>query len=136
MSGALVTVIAVKKSLARFLAQCHLFITAMKKATTILSFRSEISRRVFAFIGLALFVTVVVFSSSERLHKLIHPDADSSDHHCAITMLVQGQVSTPETLLVLAAFVSLLLFALPPLGAVVFSSFDYRFSSSRAPPLA
>jgi len=107
----------------------------MKKAITMLSLPRDGFRRVSAALSLALFLVLVVFSSSEQLHKLIHPDADSPTHHCAITMLVQGQVDTPNSPLVVVAFVCALFFVLPPLRAAVFSSFDYRFSASRAPPL-
>jgi hypothetical protein len=107
----------------------------MKEAMTRLSLRRNAFRRVSAAVSLALFLVLVVFSSSEQLHKLIHPDADSPGHQCAITMLVQGQVDTPSSSLVVIAFVCALFFVLPPLIAAVFSSFDYRFSASRAPPL-
>ena len=100
-----------------------------------LPFRNQASRRVWAVICLALFLTLQLFASSEALHKLIHPDADSADHNCAITLLAQGQVNAPEIGLPLVAFVAALFFVVPPLQSAVFSSFDYRFSSSRAPPL-
>lgn len=103
---------------------------------TMLSFRGWSSRRVWAMICLAAFLTLQVFSSSETLHKMIHPDADSPDHECGITLFLHGQVNTPEVLPLLAAFVAALFFFLPQVRSVVYSSFDYRFSSSRAPPLA
>ena len=43
---------------------------------------------------LLLFVVLQVFASSGPLHRLIHHDADSPDHHCAITLLAQGQAQT------------------------------------------
>jgi hypothetical protein len=92
-------------------------------------------RRLSAAASLALFLLLVIFSSSEQLHKLIHPDADSPGHQCAITMLAQGQVNAPTSSLVVVAFVSALLFVLPPLRTSAVSAFDYRFSASRAPPL-
>ena len=102
---------------------------------TMLSFRGRTSRRVWATIGLALFLTLQLFASSESLHKLIHPDADSPGHQCGITMIAHGQVNAPEALMPLIAFVAALFFLLPPLQLVVVSSFDYRFSADRAPPL-
>jgi hypothetical protein len=107
----------------------------MRKAMTILSLRGQTSRRVGAVIGLVLFLTLQLFSSSEALHKLIHPDADSPEHHCAITLFTHGQVNTSDTVLPVVAFVAALFFLLPPFQSAVFSSFDYRFSPSRAPPL-
>jgi hypothetical protein len=103
---------------------------------TNLSLRRDTLRRVSAGISLALFLALVVFSSSEKLHKLIHPDADSPDHQCAITMLAQGQVNAPSSSLIVIVFVCALFFVLPPLRTAALPSFDYRFSASRAPPLA
>ena len=102
---------------------------------TLLSFRGRASRRVGAVICLALFLTLQLFTSSETLHKLIHPDAGSPEHECAITLFQHGQVNMVRTLPPLVAFFASLFFVLPELRSVVFSSFDYRFSFSRAPPL-
>ena len=106
----------------------------MRKAMTTLSFRNANYRRVWAVFGLVLFLTLQLLSSSAALHKLIHEDADSSDHHCAITLFTHGQVSTTETIAPLVAFVASLFFVLPILQSAEFPSFDYRFSASRAPP--
>ncbi|HLX71764.1 MAG TPA: hypothetical protein VKV04_19290 [Verrucomicrobiae bacterium] len=99
-----------------------------------LSFRNETPRRVWSVVCLAAFLALLVFTSSPRLHKLIHPDADSADHECAITMLAHGQVSAPVAPPVLVAFVAAVLFLLPLLQSAVYSSFDYRLCPSRAPP--
>ncbi len=101
-----------------------------------LSLSNQASRRVPAVICLALFLILQVFTSSETLHKLIHPDADSADHQCAITMFVHGQVNSVETGVAVIVLVAAIFFAVPPLQSAVFSSFDYPFSASRAPPLA
>ena len=108
---------------------------AMRNAMSMLSFRNRTHRSVWSVVCLASFLALLLFSSSPRLHKLIHPDADSADHQCAITMLAQGQVNAPVTPPVLVAFVPFLFSLLPPLQLAPISSFDYRFSSSRAPPL-
>jgi hypothetical protein len=99
-----------------------------------LSFREGNSRRVWALLGLALFLTLQLLTSSAVLHKLIHSDADSVSHHCAVTMFSRGQVSATEALAPLVGFIAALFFLLPPLQSAVLSSFDYRFSASRAPP--
>lgn len=114
----------------------HLYFQSMKAAMHIASFRGRSFRRVSGIICLVLFLTLQLFASSESLHKLIHPDADSPDHHCAITMLAHGQVAASEALPILVGFVAILFFVLPLLKSAEYSSFDYRFSSSRAPPLA
>jgi hypothetical protein len=106
----------------------------MRKAMTMFSLRDGTSRRIWAVIGLAFFLALQLVTASEPLHKLIHADADSADHHCAVTSFLQGQVNTAETVSSLVAFVAAILFLLPPLQSAVFSSFDYRFAPSRAPP--
>lgn len=46
----------------------------------------------------ALLVAIVLLldamAASPALHKLIHKDADSSDHECAVTMFAHGQVDS------------------------------------------
>lgn len=101
---------------------------------TIFSFRGRASGRVWAAFVLALYLTVQLLASSTALHKLIHSDADSASHHCAITLFTRGQMNSAESLAPLAAFVAALFFLLPPLRSAVSSSFDYRFCASRAPP--
>jgi hypothetical protein len=108
----------------------------MRKTITRLSFRNQAFRRAWAAAGLALFLTLLLFTSSEGLHKLIHADADSPDHHCAVTLFLQGQVNADETALPVIAFFAALFFLLPPLQSAVFSSIDFRFAPSRAPPAA
>jgi hypothetical protein len=106
----------------------------MRKAMTALSFRDANVRRVWAAFGLVLFLALQLLSSSSALHKLVHVDADSLDHHCAITLFTHGQVSAAETVAPLAAFALALFFLLPILLSAEFSSFEFRFSASRAPP--
>ena len=101
---------------------------------TALSFRDENFRRACAAFGLLLFLTLQLLTTSAALHKLIHADAGSIDHHCAITLLTRGQVSAAETVVPFAAFVAALFFLLPMLRSVDVSSPEYRFSASRAPP--
>ncbi len=99
-----------------------------------LSFREGNSRRAWAIFGLALFLFVQLLSSSTVLHKLVHSDADSVNHHCAVTLLSHGQVSATETFAPLIAFVAALFFLLPSFQTPALSTVDYRFSASRAPP--
>jgi hypothetical protein len=106
----------------------------MRKAMTVLSFREATNRRVWAAFGLVLFLTLQLLTSSAALHKLVHTDAGSLDHHCAITLFSRGQVNSAEAAAPLIAFVAALFFLLPILRSADFSSFAYRFSASRAPP--
>jgi hypothetical protein len=123
-----------QKSLAAVAPRCHQLAIAMRKALAMLSLRGRVSRRIWALFALALFLTLQAVAASEPLHKLIHSNADSADHHCAVTSFLQGQVNSAETDSPLIVFVAALFFLLPPLQSAVFSSFDYRYSASRAPP--
>jgi hypothetical protein len=106
----------------------------MSQAMTKLPYRWRASRRLGAAFGLALFLALQLFASSDALHRWIHADANSADHHCAVTLFSHGQVNAAESLAPLAAFVAAMFFLLPPLQSAVFSSVEYRFSPSRAPP--
>jgi hypothetical protein len=106
----------------------------MRKAMTRLSFRDATFRRVWAAFGLMLFLTLQLLTTSTALHKLIHADAGSIDHHCAITLFTRGQVSAADTVTPLIAFVAALFFLLPMLRSAEVSSPEYCFSASRAPP--
>jgi len=101
---------------------------------TALSFRSASFRRVWAVFGLMLFLTLQLLTTSAALHKLIHADANSLEHHCVITLFTRGQISAAETIVPLTAIVAALFFLLPILRSAEFSSFEYCFSPSRAPP--
>lgn len=91
-------------------------------------------RRVWAVICLALFLALQLIADSGPLHKRLHPDAGSSDHHCTITLLLNGEVSAPEKFPILTAFIPVFLFVLPQLRPTLFVAPQYRFSESRAPP--
>ena len=101
---------------------------------TSLSFRDGNFRRAWAVIGLALFLFTQLLATSTILHKLVHTDAGSVNHHCAVTLLSRGQVNAAESIVPLAVFVAALFFLLPPLQSAALSPVDYRFSASRAPP--
>jgi hypothetical protein len=124
-----------KKSLAAYRSECHLLAIVMRKAMTIFSFRGQDSRRASAVLGLALFLALQLVTSSETLHKLIHSDANKVKHQCAATLFAHGQVNAAESFAPLVAFVAALFFFLPLLQAAALPSFDYRYSTSRAPPL-
>jgi hypothetical protein len=83
-----------------------------------------------------LFLALQAFSASRSLHQVIHKDAGSPGHQCALTLFAQGQVNAPVAGLQLAAVATALLFCVPSAHAVFFSSTDLRLSPSRAPPAA
>ena len=79
---------------------------------------------------------IAAMAASPALHKAIHHDADDDDHECAVTLFIHGQVSSAVVTAVVAAlaifFGAVVLLADP----LIFAPADFRFSSSRAPPLA
>ena len=83
------------------------------------------------FSGLLLLVSTA--GASSWLHQLIHSDAGSVEHQCVITLFQKGHVSSTAAPAVFAAPV---LYGACDLLAetLTFAAFDYRFSSSRAPP--
>jgi hypothetical protein len=107
----------------------------MKAATKWSGLQNRRLRLVSSLFCLLLFVTLQVFASSSPLHRLIHHDADSPNHHCAVTLLAQGQVNSPVVWPGLVSPVDTFIFYLPLLESEGVSSFDYRLSPSRAPPL-
>src|ERR1041384_2466652 len=50
------------------------------------------SRRAKAALLLGLLLSVLGMVASGTLHKVVHPNANSSDHHCAATLFASGQV--------------------------------------------
>jgi len=101
---------------------------------TLLAFCGRNSRRAWAVVCLALFLTVQIFAASGPLHQVIHPDAHSPQHQCVFTLFAHGQLDAAGAFPPLMAFVAVLCFLLPTLPSAVRSSFDYRLSPSRAPP--
>lgn len=54
--------------------------------------------------ALILFLSVV--ADSPALHQLIHADASSVDHNCAVTLFVKGQISSVDLVPILGSPVS------------------------------
>jgi hypothetical protein len=84
--------------------------------------------------GLILFLSVLAVSP--QLHKLIHANADAASHNCAVTLFAKGQVAATVGALTL---INLVLFSgdIALLSeTVLLPQADYRFSSSRAPPVS
>jgi len=99
-----------------------------------ISLRSGTARRAAVFACLALFLALQVFSASAPLHKALHPDADSPDHRCAITLFAHGQVDAPAVWSGFLALAPLLVILVASLTGASLSSFDLRLAPGRAPP--
>lgn len=106
----------------------------MKALRRLVALRDEKSRRLWALLCLGLFLTLQLFLAAPCLHALIHPGADSPNHHCVITVFTQGCVDAADTSLPAVTLFSAAVFCLLILTSAAFSSFDYRLSPSRAPP--
>jgi hypothetical protein len=52
-------------------------------------------RTATAFLLAALVLLLNAMVACPSLHQLIHPDADSPEHHCAATLFAHGQVDSP-----------------------------------------
>jgi hypothetical protein len=80
-----------------------------------------------------LFLTLQVFGASDSLHKLLHADAASPTHQCAITLISQGQFEQPPLNLrpaIPADFIlSEIIYAAPALA-----SCDHLACANRGPP--
>ena len=83
---------------------------------------------------LALWLAVVVLSSSSALHHEVCSDARETSHTCALTTLAKGQCLAPPPLLpvLLTEFVSQ--DAISPSESNLPSCADVRLASGRAPP--
>jgi hypothetical protein len=82
---------------------------------------------------LGLFALVQAQVASAALHKLFHPTAGSQNHHCAVTLLSDGQVEAHQPESALAAdLVFIVDDAAPQILLLV--AVDYRLLPGRAPP--
>ncbi len=45
---------------------------------------------------LAAHLLVIAMAMSPALHHWLHGDADESDHHCAVTAMIDGQLDRPD----------------------------------------
>lgn len=96
--------------------------------------RRNVSRHAAVALMISLWVAIWAIEVSPDLHHLLHPDAQSPDHHCLITQLQHQSVTSG----CVAA-------AAPPLPEVscaligcgdfhFYPSYDYRLTPSRGPP--
>jgi hypothetical protein len=84
----------------------------------------------------SLILLIPVLSASPVLHSLIHSDASSPDHHCAITLFAKGHVSSTLLPPIAASFVPRLTETYPLEPSVACSVFDVQLAPSRGPPVS
>jgi hypothetical protein len=85
------------------------------------------------FLCLGVFLLVQTVAMAPSIHAWVHPDACDPGHECAVTLLVNGQVHCPTTI-VEAAKVLPVLVSAAPVPCVDFVSADIRLLPSRGPP--
>jgi hypothetical protein len=97
------------------------------------TFRCSAQLRAAVAVVLVLYVLLAAFAASPALHRAFHSDADHPDHHCAITMLAQGQIELPvcDTPLCLAPVCYT---CAPPFVLSVFGSVAELLPPGRGPP--
>jgi len=106
---------------------------ALQKVSKILK-RSKFGQAAAASLLAVLVLLLSTLAASPALHNLVHADAGASDHQCVISLFANGQVSSAPAAQILIGL-ALLFGGVALLAArLIFSSADYRFSSSRAPP--
>jgi hypothetical protein len=91
-------------------------------------------KAVVALLLVALVLLLDAMAASPALHELVHRDADSPDHQCAVTLFSHGQVDS--TTVEVAAIVPPDSFEIvSPISLAVFTSCIENLPSGRAPPV-
>ena len=128
--------LASKIGLADLSMQCHVIKTHMKKAGIGGFCRNSRLPQGCAWLGFFLLLILQLFAGSAALHQAIHPDAQLPDHHCAVTLFAQGQVSSVHVWTGLADIIAPHICSLPTSNLELFAALDCRLAPSRAPPLS
>lgn len=96
--------------------------------------RTPAVKGAFSLLCLALFLFLQLLATVPELHRLVHHDADKEDHHCAVTLLAQGNVDLADTgIPPLVPSVSV--FKNPPVPVSILIVVDYQLLPGRGPPL-
>jgi len=82
--------------------------------------------------GLVLLLDAMV--ACPGLHELIHKDADSAEHHCAVTMFAHGHADS-ATVGVSAVVPVVPTEAIPQISFFVFAPAIENLPAGRAPPV-
>src|SRR5258707_9222779 len=100
---------------------------------TVTGFRRQPLRAIGAVL-LLLFTSLVALAASPHLHQVIHADANTPGHHCAISALSQGQIEPPvcDALLCPAPVPS---YYSTPFVLCVFGGVVELLPPGRAPPI-
>jgi hypothetical protein len=92
------------------------------------------SKVVIASLLAGLVLLLDAMAACPSLHELIHKDADSQDHQCAVTMFAHGQVDS-VSVDVPVAVPQLFVVVLPSVAFSIFSPAIDNLPAGRAPPV-
>jgi len=81
-----------------------------------------------------LWIGTVLLGSSPELHRLLHSDANSPNHHCVVTQVKEHSVLSGIAIVTVPVAPTATLTAIPRSEFQFVSTSDYRLSPSRAPP--
>ena len=84
---------------------------------------------------LSLWLVTVVLAASPALHELLHHDANIPHHHCAVTLLSQGQVDS-ATVEISASVPSVSIETTSQLVISFFAPAIENLPAGRAPPVS
>lgn len=90
-------------------------------------------KAVIALLLVALVLMLDAMAACPQLHELIHKDADSAEHQCAVKLFAQGQVDSVTVGLPVAA-PQVFVFTVPPIEISVFAPAIEDLPAGRAPP--
>ena len=84
---------------------------------------------------LGLWLGLIGAASSERLHGLLHADAQHASHDCLVTHFAKGQFLTAGGAVFVVGAVSFFFFLMPWAERFALPAADVRLPSSRGPPV-
>jgi len=81
-----------------------------------------------------LWTWTFLLASSSELHRLLHSDAQSQNHHCVVTQVKEHAILSGISIVEVPVFPMVVLAQVPRHEFQFLSSSYYRLSPSRAPP--
>jgi len=95
---------------------------------------AAVTRPVLAGFLASLLLFSLTVAASPSLHKCLHGDAADGNHLCAVCLLVNGQITAPNTVVLSAVLVLAIFFLLPRRELPLPGFVRDRLSPGRGPP--
>ena len=92
-------------------------------------------KAVIASLLVCLVLLLDAMAACPALHELIHKDADSDEHHCAVTMFAHGQVDS-ATVQVSAVTPTVSVETVPQIVFSIFAPAIENLPAGRGPPVS